>query len=175
MILNVGCGGHRAPEPWVNIDRSLGSAPREDGRRSFPCHPDVVADVRSLPYEDGSVSAVYAGHVLEHIEFEEVHLALEEFHRVLKPGGKLAVVGPDMDRAVGEFEEMAQCIWPGLVGEWSSWPGAAHQYISTAANTHDLIAPVFPDVREVPIAEMDDFWPVTDRSGWQFAFLAQKK
>jgi SAM-dependent methyltransferase len=175
MMLNVGCGGHRAPDPWVNIDRGLGSPVREDGNRSFPCHPDVIADVRSLPFEDGSASAIYAGHVLEHIEYDEVHLALEEFRRVLEPGGKLAIVGPDMDRAVGEFEEFAVCIWPGLVGEWSNWAGAPHQYRPTAVNTWKLIVPVFPHAREVPVGDLDSFWPAPSRDGWQFAFLAQKE
>lgn len=148
---------------------------RSFGTRGFPCHPDVIADTRHLPYGDGSASAIYAGHVLEHIEYDDVHLAIMEFRRVLEPGGLLAIVGPDMDRARGEFAEYAPCIWPGLTGEWSTWPGAAHQYCPTAANTRPLIAPFFPNVAEVPITELDDSWPITDRAGWQFAFLAEKE
>ncbi len=184
MILNVGCGGNRAPEPWVNIDRSLGSPVREDGHRDFPCHPDVIADARSLPYDDASVSAIFASHVLEHIEYDEVHLAVEEFHRVLEPGGTLMVIGPDLDRCVGRFEELVIPIWSGRVltaedGPFASWPGAAHMYPPTAANTLPLIAAVFPNVREVPAEEVDDFWPMGapargDNAGWQFAFMAQR-
>lgn len=184
LLLNVGCGGNRAPEPWINIDRSLGSPLREDGFRDFPCHPDVVADARDLPYENGSVSAIYAGCVLEHIEYDEIHVALEEFARVLEPGGKLAVVGPDMDRCVGEYEEIAHEVWPGRVltpddGAWVAWDGAAHLYPPTAANTFPLIAATFPTAVEVPAAELDDFWPMSVEhrrdSGWQFAILAQKE
>jgi predicted SAM-dependent methyltransferase len=134
----------------------------------------VVADIRDLPFPDGSAEAVYAGHVLEHIEYHEVGAALTEIRRVLQPGGRLGVVGPDMDRAVGEFAEFAPCIWPGLTGEWSSWPGARHQYIPTAENTLALILPVFPNAREVPVSELDGFWPILDRGGWQFAFEATK-
>ena len=167
MILNIGCGGHPFPAPWVNIDRSLGS-------RGFPCHHDIIADMRDLPFNDGEVDAVYAGHVLEHIEYDECPAAVAEIRRVLKPGGRFALVGPDMDRAVGEYEEYAQCIWPGLVGEWSSWPGAAHQYCPTAANTLPLLRSAFPDIVEIPIADLDPFWPAPSRDGWQFAFVLAK-
>ena len=165
LILNIGCGGHPFPAPWINIDRSTGS-------RGFPCHPDVIADVRDLPFDDGSVDAIYAGHVLEHIEYEDCPAAVREMRRVLRPGGRLAVVGPDMDRAHGEWAEFAPLIWPGLVGEWSSWPGAAHQYIPTAANTLAFLEPVFPNVVEIPIVDLDPFWPAPSRDGWQFAFVA---
>ena len=168
MKLNVGCGGLPGPKPWINVDRSTGT-------RSFPCHPDVVADLRTLPFKDDAADAVYAGHVLEHIEYDEVCDALAELRRVLRPGGELAVVGPDMDRAVGEFAEFAPIIWPGLDGDWSSWPGAGHQYCPTATNTLDRIVQVFPDAHEVPVAGLDESWPIVDRAGWQFAFLATKE
>lgn len=165
MRLNLGCGGHHAPAPWVNIDRSLGS-------RGFPCHPDVLADLRALPIPDASADAVYAGHVLEHIEYELNHLALAEMRRVLKPGGSLCIVGPDYDRATGEWADLAECIWPGLSGEWHEWPGAQHQYCSTAANTAPLVRAVFPGAVEVPIGDLDpDVWPVMNQDGWQFAFV----
>ena len=174
-MLNVGCGSHRAAAPWINVDRSLGSPLREDGFRDFPCHPDIIADVRALPFADDTVDAIYAGHVLEHIEYEQNHLALTELWRVLAPGGRLCVVGPDMDRAVGELAEFAPCIWPGMSGEWSTWPGAGHQYCPTAANTADVLRVVFPDAAEVPVGNLDGFWPITDRTGWQFSFLATKE
>ena len=165
-FLNLGCGGHPFPG-WVNIDRSTGS-------RGFPCHPDVIADIReALPFADSSVDAVYAGHVLEHIEYEQCPQVVAEIRRVLKPEGRFAVVGPDMDRAVGEWAEFQPLIWPGLVGEWSSWPGAGHQYISTAANTLPLLADAFPEIREIPIGELDQFWPAPSLDGWQFAFVTE--
>jgi SAM-dependent methyltransferase len=151
----------------VNIDRSLGT-------RGFPCHPDVVADIRRLPWTDESVDAVYAGHVLEHIPYEDGTSAVAEMRRVLKPGGRLCIVGPDMDRCVGEFADLAPCVWPGMDGDWATWEGAGHEYCSTATNTRPLISAVFPDVVEVPMGELDEFWPPTNHDGWQFAFLAVK-
>lgn len=49
----------------------------------------VVADVQSLPFPDASFDAVLAMHMLYHVPDQA--LAIAELHRVLKPGGTLAV------------------------------------------------------------------------------------
>jgi SAM-dependent methyltransferase len=50
----------------------------------------AVADVRRLPFRDGSFDAVYSMGTIEHVRDPET--ALGEIHRVLRPGGR-AVVG----------------------------------------------------------------------------------
>jgi SAM-dependent methyltransferase len=50
----------------------------------------AVADVRDLPFRDGSFDAIYSMGTIEH--FEETQRAVEEMVRVLKPGGR-AIVG----------------------------------------------------------------------------------
>jgi SAM-dependent methyltransferase len=48
------------------------------------------ADVRALPFRDGSVDLAYSMGTIEH--FPEYALAVREIHRVLKPGG-VAIIG----------------------------------------------------------------------------------
>lgn len=61
---------------------------------------DFVCDASSLDiFDDESVDAIYASHVLEHFYYNidnELHRTLCEWHRVLKPGGKLLISVPDL-------------------------------------------------------------------------------
>lgn len=83
--LNIGCGPNYK-QGWVNIDRF------ED------VHADLHASIFNLPYKDDEVDDVYCGHVLEHVRLQDVAGALREVYRVLKVGGRLCVVGPDVTR-----------------------------------------------------------------------------
>jgi len=47
-------------------------------------HPDVVGDVRRLPFEDGKFDLVTAFQVLEHIPYSDFERALGEMQRVSK-------------------------------------------------------------------------------------------
>ncbi len=49
-------------------------------------------------FEDGTFSALYASHVLEHFDYQvELLGTLKEWHRVLKGSGKLYVSVPDLE------------------------------------------------------------------------------
>lgn len=164
--LNLGCGQH-VVQGWINID----------SHRVCECEPcmasgpEIICDIRSLPFGDGEVDAVYAGHVLEHLPLDEVPALLQEIRRVLRPGGKLGIVGPDFDRATAEWPEMCDAIWPGeLPGDW---PGASHQWCATGPKTLKLVRQVFPAAEEIPIAEIDPFWPAVSFLGWQFAIVSE--
>lgn len=52
----------------------------------------VVGDVQRLPFPDGSFDTVFCSQVLEHVP--EPWLALAEFERVLRPGGRLILSVP---------------------------------------------------------------------------------
>lgn len=52
----------------------------------------VTADVRSLPFRDGSFDAVFSGSTLDHFEsVADIGIALRELARVLRPGGRLVL------------------------------------------------------------------------------------
>jgi predicted SAM-dependent methyltransferase len=85
LRLNLGCGARHHPA-WLNLD-------------VVPQSPDVHQhDLRDpLPFNDGSCGAVYCSHVLEHFARADAPPFLRECHRVLRSGGMLRVVVPDLE------------------------------------------------------------------------------
>jgi ubiquinone/menaquinone biosynthesis C-methylase UbiE len=57
-----------------------------------------VADALSLPYEDETFDLVYSHQVFEYVT--PLATALREVHRVLRPGGRCAIVATDWNTAV---------------------------------------------------------------------------
>ena len=53
----------------------------------------VKGDVGELPFEDGSVDVVWSAHSMH--SYPDIKKALQEFRRVLRPGGLLAVLESD--------------------------------------------------------------------------------
>ena len=97
MKLHIGCGKKYIPGykhlDVINFD-----------------HVDFVCDTRKLTIiEDNSVSEIYACHILEHVERNEVVSVLREWNRVLKVGGVLRVAVPDFEAVVAEYQERKIC------------------------------------------------------------------
>ena len=77
-------------ERFIGID--LSSAVCGAARDRFPELDAVVADVRALPFEDGSADLVVSISTLDHFgAAAEIRRALEAIHRALRPGGRLLV------------------------------------------------------------------------------------
>lgn len=117
--LNLGCG-LLAPPGWVNVDGSWNARLAKHpfirrtlsslrilppGKMEIPWSPGIfIHNVRKpLPFPDGSASAIYASHVLEHLYFQEARKLFLESLRVLAGGGVLRVVVPDLRAIVEEY------------------------------------------------------------------------
>ena len=59
-------------------------------------NPDIVASILDLG-DIGEFDAVFGSHVLEHLAPHEVRRAISEFHRVLKSGGILVMIVPNLE------------------------------------------------------------------------------
>ena len=102
--INIGAGAMRL-EGWLSLGLEVGH--------------DVQCDVRKLPFDDDSVDAAMAIHVLEHIQRWEARDTLVEWRRVLKPGAKLAIELPELSRCcrnVLDNPDARYGVW-GLFGD----------------------------------------------------------
>lgn len=79
--LDVGCGINKTPGA-IGIDRNPAS------------RADVICELDRYPYpfRDGSFTSLRAIHVIEHVA--DVLKTMEEFHRLLAPGGRALIVTP---------------------------------------------------------------------------------
>jgi malonyl-CoA O-methyltransferase len=150
-VLDVGCGPgtgtallHRRFEAatLVALDLALPMLQAAAGDSgSAPAFARVCADAQALPLADASVDLVYSSLCLQWCE--DPGLALAEFRRVLRPGGRLlfSTFGPDTLRE--------------LRAAFASADAAPH--VSRFIDMHDigdaLLASGFRD----PVLERDDF------------------
>jgi predicted SAM-dependent methyltransferase len=107
LSLHLGAGVD-AIEGWINID-------------AWPSQ--LALDLRwGLPFADGAAERVFLSHTLEHLYYpHEVGALLGEIFRVLAPGGRVRIIVPDIEAAIGAYVENDRRFFAGR-GE-SSWPG----------------------------------------------------
>jgi SAM-dependent methyltransferase len=59
--------------------------------------------VKHIPQAAGSVDAIYSSHMIEHLDRREARRFLAECRRVLKPGGVLRLVVPDVRVTINDY------------------------------------------------------------------------
>lgn len=97
LMLNLGCGND-IRSGYVNIDL-------------FSSDPSVVRmDIRRLELEDSSADSILASDILEHFSHRETTAILQEWARVLKPGGELIIRCPSLKLQVNAY----------LRGDWDA-------------------------------------------------------
>ncbi len=94
--LNVGCGAKFHPS-WANVDMESSSP-----------HVQVHNLLKGFPYKDAQFEVIYHSQVLEHIPKENAESFLRECWRVLKPGGILRVVVPDLEGIAREYLRLVE-------------------------------------------------------------------
>lgn len=82
MKLHLGCGKRNFGSEWIHIDQG-----------DYPyLHSN---NIEQLPFENDSIDLIYASHVIEYFDREEIGSILLEWWRVLKRGGILRLAVPD--------------------------------------------------------------------------------
>lgn len=93
--LDLGAGENPAggvgDKEWIHCDA-----------HQFPCIEEIC-DLRKLPFDDNYADEIYSSNVIEHFTLEEVPKVFEEWLRVLKPGGKMTIITPDVEHTCKEY------------------------------------------------------------------------
>lgn len=108
-VLHVGCG-QATKEQMPKVFRS------DDWQEvrldiDEKIKPDILGDIRDMPaVQTNSMNGVFSSHNLEHVFAHEVSKVMNEFFRVLAPGGIAVITMPDIQSiafavAEGRLEE----------------------------------------------------------------------
>lgn len=93
-ILDAGCGIGRFlemdPVKITGLERNTANIKlaKEKG------YSVTNGNVTNIPFGKNTFDAVHCSHVIEHLTPDELHQALQEFDRILKPNGKLIIIAP---------------------------------------------------------------------------------
>jgi SAM-dependent methyltransferase len=142
-FLNLGCGT-RLDAGWTNVD-------------FVACAPGVAAhDLRrGVPFPDETFEVVYHSHVLEHFPRTAARAFLRECRRVLKTGGVLRIVVPDL-------EEIARTYLDALERAAAGDARWADNYEYVLLELYDQA------VRDRPGGELGDYWRQTEIPNLEF-------
>ena len=114
--LNLGCGSVR-PIGWINTDSSLNANIQKIpiiGKRVAKMFNPIEYNSSNFIYmnlnkkwkfDNNSVDIVYASHLFEHLSLNSADLFLSESYRVLKPGGVIRIVVPDLYKICKKYIE----------------------------------------------------------------------
>lgn len=141
--LHLGCGDEYRPG-YLNIDRYDRSV------------ADIVSDVIQLPFESSTIDEIEADQLIEHMDYVHGRYALNEWFRILKPGGRLVLETPELKASMKEF------VSAGLNSKRSrlQWvygldsPGLTHK----SGYTFDLLE---DDLKSLGFVSMTKLDPVT--------------
>jgi SAM-dependent methyltransferase len=117
-VLDAGCGGERGLAHESCRDEMVVFGTDRDpsvGRNPF-CNHTCVSDLSRIPFKSGSFDLVHSRWVLEHLP--DPVAAFREFSRVLKPGGRLLAITPN----VFHYATTAARITPHWFHRWF-WRG----------------------------------------------------
>ncbi len=111
LHVQYGCGTS-APAAWMNFDSSptlcferiplIGRLYTKNERR-FPENVRYGDIVKGLPLPASSCAAIYASHVLEHLDLEDCRAALRNTRQLLMPTGIFRVIVPDLETAAKRY------------------------------------------------------------------------
>jgi SAM-dependent methyltransferase len=109
MKLNIGSSSCHL-DGWVNLeyDEQYWKKHKFSGERISPkatrAMPDAFGDATRLDkYADNTFDEIRSSHVLEHIPQSKTIGTIKEWYRILKPGGIVRIVVPDILFLIGKL------------------------------------------------------------------------
>lgn len=123
LCLNIGCGPSGLKKGWLNYDwgilpflskfkrmrRLIVGLGLLSGEYQVNWPPIKLVDIRRrFPLKDGTVQFIYCSHILEHFDRWQALKILKECRRVLRKGGVIRIVIPDIEKMYQIYQQTAK-------------------------------------------------------------------
>jgi len=109
--INFGCGTGKLTD-WVNVDLDP------------QCHPDVLVNLsRDMPFATACADYLHSEDFIVQLDLSDGKHFLRECHRILKPGGVLRLLTPDLEKFARSY--LQEPKW--LVDTWEEFVGVPLQ------------------------------------------------
>jgi len=112
IYVQYGAGNQHVPG-WLNFDASptlriqkiplLGRLLKNRLNCIFDDEVKYGDIVKGLPIDEASADYVFCSHILEHLALDDFHTALDNTFRILKKGGGLRVIVPDLRMDINDY------------------------------------------------------------------------
>ncbi len=107
VCINLGSGHWKLPG-WINVDMDQAS------------RPDVCADLSvALPFRDACADYMHTEDFIDQLDLEHARRFLAECHRILRPGGVIRILTPDVEQLARLYlhdPEALKKLWTEHVG-----------------------------------------------------------
>lgn len=155
MRMNLGCGSIQ-PAGWVNADK-------DDFGQELPLN--IIYNDVYVPSHAGEFDLVFMNHSLQQVAHEDLPAAMENIATLLKPGGKLRVIVPDVVAAFNAWKYEDRYWFPNkdnhdsldvIFSTYITWYGSART-LFTKGYLKDVMSLVGDVYEGVPgDCELDD-------------------
>jgi predicted SAM-dependent methyltransferase len=155
VVLDIGSGNanyhiHEGKPIRIDIDPKV--------------NPDIICDARQIPLNDCFADVVISSHLLEHFSFHETLAVLREWVRLLKIGGELTLVLPNLKWAAqrlldkkttkDDMERVMFMYYSAQVGDQKDANLDVHKAGFTAESVKGLLAQL-PELSDVKVVTSD--------------------
>jgi len=134
--LNIGCGAD-CPADFLNLDIREGTG------------VDIIADCRKLPFSDGRFDHIESHDCLEHISHRETYATLIEWLRVLKKGGTIRIIVPNLLVAFDSIRKRDYATGLNILYGAQDYPENKHLMGFTPENIRNILTELKVNVQVV--------------------------
>lgn len=146
--------------PVKPLDEWIHTSP-EINTSSTNTHTEILCYAQNTPFDNGTVGEIFCQGTWEHFTYEDCKRTMDEWHRILQPGGSILFNFPPVDHALSllfskkvDFEWVSHAVYG-----WQRYKGDEHK----SGWTEDYIQKWLAENYSGVFSIIEIFWGTSER------------